>query len=373
MPSSRGKSPWWYGTGLLILFIVMVGLVGTLLAGPAPPLVRTSAEVNISLSGQMWGVLFLTPLIVGFAGYVIRWVLESNAGLPMRVATSVALAAIVALLLSSLVLHANASGGALFPTGTSEGAGATGSQGVGNGTSGNGGNSTNGTGGAGGNSTNGTGASGGNSSGYPNGTAGGRGGHGGRGGSGSNGTGNASGSGSGYGANNTTGSLPGARPATGISVRISNWVALAAAGVLGAMAAILVLPGTLSRLLDRPGRSRPGGGTAAGPAQLRTALVEAKVAIEAGESPRGTIVRLYDRLLQEVAPAVEDVASSTAEEIQKTLLIRFRVPEGRSEVLTQMFEEARYSTHPIASDAADRYVQTMQAVEHDLFLGGSVR
>jgi Domain of unknown function (DUF4129) len=133
----------------------------------------------------------------------------------------------------------------------------------------------------------------------------------------------------------------------------------------------------LSRMVDRrrplapPPSAPPAVSPPPGPAEVRSALREAALAIEAGETPRDSIVRMYARLVGRVAPAPDELRTWTAEEIQRNTLADLCVPAARSEELTQIFEEACYSTHPIGPPDANRFVETMRAIERDLFMGGT--
>ncbi len=368
--AARGY-PAWLGVALVATFVVAIALVTTILAGPAPPVARSAGELNVSLSSSTWAALFLAPFLIGFAAYGIRWVVESPMSTPARIGISVTVVVVVALVLSGLALRTLAGGSGSLVVGSAAGGadsiGGVGGTGTGSGTSGSG----NGTGGAPVNVTNGTG-SGGNSSGF-NGTGIGSGGKGHGGGTGS---GNTSGSGSGGnstggsdGANNT--SFTAARaPSRPTTIGIPPWVALAAMGILGAVAGLLMTPGALARLLDRPRSGRAAGRSEADLGAIRTGLSSACAAIESGEDPRATIVRLYGRFLESVGPAVSQLESATPREIERALRQRFRLAGEVAEALTRMFEEARYSSHPIPAPAAERYVQAMRSAERDLFLGG---
>ncbi len=350
------------GTVALLLIIVLLALGGALLAGHAPVLGRPSGSaVTFSLPTAIWGLLFLGPLLIGFAAYVVRWALTSPASVPTRVGASLAVAAVVGLALSGIAFSVNWTGASAVTLGD------TGS-GPGNGTATNGGHGA--AGGSPGNSTpNGTGtpSPGQNNTTTQNSSGGGS----------SNGTGNGTGSKTGghggggrYGTNNS--SLGSASPTPGGGLVISNWAFLGIAVGLSAVVAVLAVPGMLGRLLDRRRRApAPIGLAVTSPTLARLAVREARLAIEAGESPREAIVRLYARLIGRVAPRGDDLAASTAEEIQRNRLEALRVPPARSAELTQMFEVACYSSHPIGRPDADRFVETMRAVERDLYGAGA--
>jgi len=358
------------GTIALVLVFALLGTGAALLAGRAPTIVTGASHgIIFSLPRSIWAVLFLGPLLVGFTAYIIRWAITSPAGVPARVGVSVAVAALVAALLVGMVLDANWNGNSTVSIGsTGSGPGLNGTGPGHNSTAGNGTYGYGTGGGTGNTSGNGTGPGGpGNgSSGSGNSSRGG--------GNTSGGGGHGGGQGTG---NNSTGAPLGATPASGITFGVSNLVFLFVSAGLSAVVAVLALPGILARLVDRrPRRAGPPVGAASpvgppGPAEVRTALRDATLAIEAGETPRDSIVRLYGRLLGRVAPGSQELTTATAEEIQRTQFAELQVPAERSEQLTEIFEEACYSSHLILQADADRFVETMRAIERDLFLDGT--
>lgn len=167
------------------------------------------------------------------------------------------------------------------------------------------------------------------------------------------------------------GTLP---PSNGTSVTTPDTVTITSTWLIGiavalvACVGVLAVPGVLSRLLDRDRRSRSLPAIRPG---VERALAEAGAAIDRGEDLRETIVRLYVRLLAEIAPRVGEVAHLTPDEIRRELLAGLGVSPSASEELTRLFEEARYSTHPIATDDAGRFRAAIRQVEDDLRRGAA--
>lgn len=294
VPPARSPLP----LAVVLGLAVVVGVVAVLLAGAAPPPPAAQAgELVVNLPTAVWGLLCLSPLLVGFAAVLARRLSETSLGFPGRAVVS--LAVIVALLVLFVVL---------FHTSGSNGQGSVSiSRGGGGGT---------------GNTT-------------PVRTT-----------------------------NNSSRGVNGTSVAGSYSYTISFGVVLAAVVGISALVAVLAIPGALSRLAGR----RPGGGP--GPAVLRVeilpALQEAGAAIERGEDPRETVVRLYVRLLREIGPRVGDVSFLTADEIRQQALAGLGVSAGASEALTRLFEEARYSTHTIGAADAGRFREAIRQVESDL-------
>jgi Domain of unknown function (DUF4129) len=134
---------------------------------------------------------------------------------------------------------------------------------------------------------------------------------------------------------------------------------------------VLAMPGMLSRILDGRPRGAAARTTPVDPAAWGAVFREARIAVESGESPRDAIVRLYGILIGRVASNAQELASSTAREIQRNRLLALRVPPASAEAITQMFEEARYSTHPVGQSTAARFVDTMHSIEVSLLGSGT--
>jgi len=418
------------GVAALALVLILLGLGGALLVGSVPAsssLAKgASPEITFSVPPTVWAVLFLVPLLVGFLAYFLRLVLGSEHAMPARIGAGLAIAVVAALFLLLLPSHAPWTGSSTVTIGggsnggwwTNDTSGTAMGAGPGNGTSGGGvgGTGSGGSGGSGSNSSSGKGAGGsgnGSSSGGP-----GKGSHGGgSSGSGGSGSGSTGSGGSGGGGNSSSGSgncsaaargspsgtagspigvgncttaggggrsggsgLSGRNNTTAargeapaLSLRIPNWMFLPLAIGFSAVVGLLAVPGVLSRLVDRrPARRSPTAGMIV-PEGAAAAFRDARLAIENGERPREAIIRLYGRILGRVVPNVEDLASSTAEEIERTQFAALHVPPTRSEAITTMFEEARYSTHPIDQPVAERFVDTLRAVEQDIVMAGAPR
>lgn len=153
----------------------------------------------------------------------------------------------------------------------------------------------------------------------------------------------------------------------GYTLSLPAWVWVAVGAVVAGLVALVAAPGVLSALVDR----RPRAGPAPVPdrRQIQAALTEAGAAIDRGEDPRVTVVRLYVRLLEAIAPRVGDLSSLTADEIRVRALAPLGIDPGASEVLTRLFEEARYSTHTVLPDDAGRFREAVRRAERDLLRG----
>jgi len=301
----------WLVLVLVVGIALLVGLVALLIGGtslPSPSASRggTPNQLFIQLPDQVWGLLLLSPLIAGLAGILIQ---RARSGVVRPRGRLIAMFVVV-LILGLIFIYLVVGSGAHN----------AGTAGIGSGGGGSGG-----TGGSGGGGSGGIGGSGGNGN--------------------------------------------GSYPAPLVSVSIPPWVLFGVVVGLGACVGALAIPGVLARLVDRP--SRPGRGLSAeereeARGEVRAALAEAGAALGRGEDPRATIVRLYVRLLGEIAPRIGDVDALTAQEIHRQILTTLGVSGPASEALTRLFEEARYSTHPVGADDAGRCRVAIEQVERDL-------
>jgi hypothetical protein len=147
-------------------------------------------------------------------------------------------------------------------------------------------------------------------------------------------------------------------------VSVTPWVLIAVIVGISVCVAVLAFPRMLSRLIDRAPRKARVPPTAR--AQVQAALADAGAAIDRGADPRETVIRLYLRLLYEIAPRAGDVSPLTPDEIRRHMLAGLGVGAAASEALTRLFEEARYSSHPIGPGDAQRFREAIRQVDDDL-------
>ena len=286
---------------------VIVGVVALVLPGATPHVTPPHAgQLTISLSTQVWGLLFLSPILAGFAVLVGRRLLGPSWSFSRRTFVQLAVVVVLLLLFIYVLSHANSGTNGYVSVAGGSPVNATSNNSTGHNTT---------------NSTTGHGSGG--------------------------------------------GSSVGAVPAPS-GVTIPGWLLLVVGVALTAVVAALALPGVLSGLQRR--RQAGGAGTATDDdrARAQQAIAEAALAIDRGDDPRATIVRLYLRLLVDHSARLGDVVALTPEEIRARILAPLRVRPGAAEALTRLFEEARYSTHPMGKDAADRCRTALSAVESDL-------
>jgi hypothetical protein len=114
------------------------------------------------------------------------------------------------------------------------------------------------------------------------------------------------------------------------------------------------------------GRHRSKGRLQEGIAAAREALGRAVASLESGTDPRATIIALYADFLGRIAPLVGDLEPSTPEEIRTQHLERLGLRPEAATDLTRLFEEARYSSHPMGPESADRALDVVRRALADL-------
>lgn len=139
---------------------------------------------------------------------------------------------------------------------------------------------------------------------------------------------------------------------------------------LCALVAFLAVPGVIARLADR----RTRGGSASPPIrreEVAGAMAQAADLLEKGEEPRETIVGLYLTLLQLLTPRRGDLLTETPEEIRTGHLNPLGIPPQVALTLTRLFEEARYSSHPIDASTARRAQDALRRAQEALLREGT--
>ena len=105
--------------------------------------------------------------------------------------------------------------------------------------------------------------------------------------------------------------------------------------------------------------------------ELRGALESAAVELEGGASdPRTVIVRLYGTLLARLEPMVGSVDARTPEEIRAQHLARLGIRRDAATRLTRLFEEARYSSHPLGPETVVEARAAIREALEDLARAG---
>jgi hypothetical protein len=143
------------------------------------------------------------------------------------------------------------------------------------------------------------------------------------------------------------------------------WLWFVAVAVIAIVIVVVAVPWARSLVAARGTRVDDVAARAAA-GRARAALAGAADALGAGRDPREVIIALYAELLERLGPMVGSLDPDTPEEIRVRHLVRLGISPDRSEALTRLFEEARYSTHPLGAEAALRGEEVIRAAEADL-------
>jgi len=140
--------------------------------------------------------------------------------------------------------------------------------------------------------------------------------------------------------------------------------------IVAVLLAVVAIAGPLmgQYLMDRRElrRYRPKDSRQRVAAEVQGALARAAEDLDQGGDPRTIIVALYATVLARLAPLVGAIDVETPEEIRTQHLVRLGIRPSAATVLTRLFEEARYSSHPLASDAAETARRAVREALADL-------
>ncbi|MCI4352234.1 MAG: DUF4129 domain-containing protein [Thermoplasmata archaeon] len=156
-------------------------------------------------------------------------------------------------------------------------------------------------------------------------------------------------------------------------VTLPGWAGAAALLGLAVLAGVLLVPYLVARAEYR--RRARSESDAEPPLQARRALEETLARLRSGEGadPRAAILALYSRLLQIVGPRLGTIESRTPREIERDSIRRLGLGLGVAQDLTDAFEEARYSSHPMTPEAVDRARAALTEAVSDLAKGAGVQ
>jgi hypothetical protein len=186
------------------------------------------------------------------------------------------------------------------------------------------------------------------------------------------------GTGTGSGGGNSTSGANGTNPLHGGNLtgpggqitlfpNVPGWVPFVILGVVVLLIVVVGIPQTRRYLADRREISASRRRTAVSvPSGMREALTRASAELDLGGDPRFVILALYGRMLQYLQPMVGAIETSTPEEIRAAHLVRLGVRPEAASTLTHLFEEARYSTHPMGPAESARAQGAVRATLDDL-------
>ncbi len=90
--------------------------------------------------------------------------------------------------------------------------------------------------------------------------------------------------------------------------------------------------------------------------QVRTVVASAihRLGATSAEDPRQVILALYAQLLEQASLRLGNLDPATPREIERAMITAFRLRPETARTLTTIFEEARYSSHPMYDSAVAR-------------------
>ena len=166
-------------------------------------------------------------------------------------------------------------------------------------------------------------------------------------------------SGTGNGTSPGSGSSPGQANFTssgGFSfvLSIHSWLPYVILVGVALVTVLVGMPRVRSMMEDR--RSRRGKVPPSPDArkEMNSLLQQAEEALDRGGDPRTVILALYLSVLNRLTSMVGSLDLQTPEEIRANHLVRLGIRPDAAESLTRLFEEARYSSHPLDASAAER-------------------
>jgi len=147
---------------------------------------------------------------------------------------------------------------------------------------------------------------------------------------------------------------------------IPPWVPFVVLAFVVLILVAVAVPQTRRFLSERQERLTPKTGPAPEPPGVRAALTRASAELDLGADPRLVVLALYSEMLMHLQPMVGSVETNTPEEIRTAHLVRLGVRPEAAKTLTRLFEEARYSTHPMGPKESARAQEAVRATLEDL-------
>jgi hypothetical protein len=166
---------------------------------------------------------------------------------------------------------------------------------------------------------------------------------------------------------NSTGNLSGPGGQLDVlSVHLPGWSLFVAVALVAIIGAAIAVPALRAASLRRDRIRTASRAQSAEVAQVRGALAVAVQELDEGQEPRAVVIRLYTTLLRRVGTMVGGIEEVTPEEIRSLHLERLGIRSTAATSLTRLFEEARYSSHPMGPEAADRATVAISHALEDL-------
>lgn len=147
---------------------------------------------------------------------------------------------------------------------------------------------------------------------------------------------------------------------------VPGWVPYVLVVAVLVVVVVVAVPKVREVLEDRRVARGPARDRYRAPAEARRVLEAAAGELESGGDARAVIVRLYGDLLTRLRPLVGSIDPQTPEEIRVLHLERLGIRREASVRLTRLFEEARYSSHPLGAATLSEARSAIDAALVDL-------
>jgi hypothetical protein len=145
---------------------------------------------------------------------------------------------------------------------------------------------------------------------------------------------------------------------------LPGWLPYLVAIIVGVVAVVAVFPSLIEWWVGRR-TSRSEGSSAEVGREMISAALE-RLGGVSGDDARRVILELYAQLLARVERPLGGIDALTPREIERAIAATLRVKPGTARELTQIFEEARYSTHSLGLDSVERARRAFELAIADL-------
>ena len=166
---------------------------------------------------------------------------------------------------------------------------------------------------------------------------------------------------------NLTGTVNGSGGTISLLPGVPGWVPIVLLVIVVVLVVVVGVPSAQRYLAERHERAVARHRfDSLVPRGMQDALSRASTDLDLGGDPRTVILTLYAAMLTELRPMADNLGTSTPEEIRATHLLRLGVRPEAARTLTRLFEEARYSTHPMGPSESARAREAVRATLDDL-------
>jgi hypothetical protein len=150
------------------------------------------------------------------------------------------------------------------------------------------------------------------------------------------------------------------------TLHLPPWALFALVAGLVLVVGAVAFPRLRKYATERRGERGTGRPSPADLQAVRSALAAAERDLEGGGDSRTVIIALYASVLRRIEPWVGGIDPHTPEEIRSRHLVRLGIRASAAGTMTRLFEEARYSSHPLGPEAVARATAAIREAREDL-------